>query len=974
MKSSILFLLMICCTASGIAQIGENAELQNLLQNKTTFKEIKTTVEGFYRQKLSVLAPSDSSLRKKISRERKFWNRYLYEAESHLLPDGRIADAGSKTLDAIDNGAIPNNNFIESVGGNWSLIGPTSATEGVGRINRIAFEPGSTSVIYAGSSGGGLFRSTNAGITWSNVNSFLPSLGISGIVVINSNTIYILTGDGDARSSGGFTFQSGYIRYSAGVLKSTDGGSSWQRTADFPGITGNYCGMNLVTDPNNSNILLAATTEGLYRTTNGGASWSLCDIGLSGPSDDPVMVYDVKFAPGSSSLAYCTIRNGNSINDGRFLRSVDGGVSFGFNNSVVFNSTFSGIERIGIAVTSATPGNVYLFAGPGNPGAGTFKGLWLSTDHGANFDLQSSTPNILGSAGVNIDQNLYDLCIAVSPTNDKVIICGGLVIFKSTNTGVYFTQQTAYFGGGTHPDIHALEYNPANGYLYAGTDGGVAYSTNNGSSWSRIYSGLSCTQFYHFAIQDDGGDVWGGAQDNGILIKNGSTSSFSTYAGGDGYDVLTDVAPAGNQDDKYYSINEKIFADATIDEEITPPGSNNFFANLAMNPTDEDVIYAGYEELYVSTNRGDDWTEIKRSTIPHYSIGGNWCISSCPTNNTRLYSAGDDGLWRIDNLNSPAANTTTYLSTALEAAGYDGVQKITDIFVSENTSNRVWVTIGGYHANDKVFYTNNGGDTWTNISNGLPNLPVNSVVADGNDNVYIGTDMAVYYRGSSHNSWSPFYNNFPRVAVSELELTQPIAGSYFVYASTFGRGIWVSENFTECPSTIDINSNQQGQKFYQAGTEITSNAAVIGGATTDVAFRAGESLTLYDGFVVNPGVVFRAYIGSCNSGAALVRTANGDSIINFTNNIKGAKKYGIVHDVVHNGLNTEATFNIFNAGNYIIRIYDVNAKTYVSDLKLNFLNGRNKVVIPLNEDWGKFLRIDLFKEDMLLHCHDFEKR
>ncbi|MEO7307783.1 MAG: 3-coathanger stack domain-containing protein [Ferruginibacter sp.] len=974
MKSSILFLLMILFAVTGIAQIGENTELKNLLQNKTTFKEIKSTVEGFYRQKLSLLAPADSIQKKKISRERKFWNRYLYDAESHLLPDGRIADAGRKTLDAIDNGVIPSNNLIETVGGAWSLAGPTSASGGVGRINKIAFEPGSATVIYAGSSGGGLFRSSNAGITWSNVNSFLPSLGISGIVVVNSNTLYVLTGDGDANSNEGFTFKSGYIRYSAGVLKSTDAGSSWQRTADFPGITTNYCGMNLVSDPNNSNILLAATTQGLYRTSNGGATWSLCDIGLSGPSDDRVMVYDVKFTPGNSSLAYCTIRNGDNTNDGRFLRSTNGGISFSFNNSVIFNPAFSNIQRIGIAVTPAKPGNVYLLAGPGDPAAGTFKGLWLSTDYGANFNRLSSTPNILGAPETPYDQNLYDLCLAVSLTNDNLVLTGGQVIFRSTSSGAIFTQQTDYFGGSVHPDVHALEYNPANGYLYAGTDGGVSYSTDNGSTWSRIYSGLSCTQFYHFGIQDDGGDIWGGAQDNGILIKNGSSSSFNNYAGGDGYDVLTDLAPAGNQNDKYYSINKEIYADGIINLTITPPGSDNYFANLAMSPVNEDIIYAGYKQLYVSTNRGGDWTEIKTSDIPHVSIGGNWCISSCPTNDTRLYSAGDNGLWRIDNLNSPVPNTTTYLNDGLYAAGYDGVQKITDIFVSENTSNRLWVTIGGYHDSDKVFYSNNAGSTWTNIGKDLPNLPVNSVVADGSDNVYIGTDIAVYYRGASHNKWSPFYNNLPRVAVSELELTAPIGGVYFVHASTYGRGIWISQNFTECPSTLDINSDQQGQRFYQAGTEITSNAAVIGGATTDVAFRAGESLTLYEGFIVNPGGVFRAYIGNCNSGTALARTLNGDSIINFINNIKAAREYGFVDDAVSKGPNIEANFHIFSAGNYIIRVFDVNTHIYVSEWKSTLVKGINKEVFPLKEEWGKYLRIDLFKEDMLVHYHDFEKK
>ncbi|MGB4844278.1 MAG: 3-coathanger stack domain-containing protein, partial [Ferruginibacter sp.] len=159
-----------------------------------------------------------------------------------------------------------------------------------------------------------------------------------------------------------------------------------------------------------------------------------------------------------------------------------------------------------------------------------------------------------------------------------------------------------------------------------------------------------------------------------------------------------------------------------------------------------------------------------------------------------------------------------------------------------------------------------------------------------------------------------------------------------------------------------------------AGTEITSNAAVIGGATTDVAFRAGESLTLYEGFIVNPGGTFRAYIGNCNSGTALTRTANGDSVINFTKNIKAAREYGFIQYALRSGLNTEVTFNIFNADSYIVRLFDINAGVYVSELKSDLLKGINKMAIPLKDEWSKYLRIDLFKEDMLVHYQDFEKK
>lgn len=978
MKKTLLLIFFAFTAIFCRAQLGQEQELEQRLIGKSKFIDIKATVEDFYEEKTATLLPADSLAKKRMNRQRKFWNRYLFDAESHLDSEGYIVNAARKSLDFINSNNLNSVNRTETSAGKWTLIGPTYVEEGIGRVNRIAFDPSSTAIIYAGSSGGGLFKTTNAGNSWSNVSSFLPSLGISGIVVVNSNTIYILTGDGDGQSSGGLTFKSGYIRYSVGILKTTDGGTTWQSTAPFPGIENeHYSGMQLVRDPNNPNILLAATTKGLFRTNNGGDSWSLCNIGNSTTSDDGVMIYDVKFAPGSSNNVYCTIRNGNSSTDGVFLRSTNGGVSFPFSNTVTFASSFTEIERIGIGVTPDNPSKVYLLAGPGSPGGNSFKGLWISSDNGENFTLQSNSPNVLGRLENNEyeEQNMYDLAIAISPSNEKVVVAGGLVIFKSTTGGILFTQETPYYGSESiHPDVHELVYNTANGKLYAGTDGGVAVSSNNGSTWTKLFSGLTCTQFYHFARQDDGGDMWGGTQDNGILVRNGNASSFDMYASGDGYDVLTDMAPAGNQDDKYYSINEKIFADAIIDEDITPPGSNNFFANLAMSPTDEDVIYAGYKKLFVSTNRGDDWTEIKTSTIPHRSIGGNWCISSCPTNNTKLYSAGKDGLWLIEGLNSPDPNTTTNLTDALIAAGYNDQQKITDIFVSENTSNRLWVTVGGYTSTAKVFYSNNGGSSWTNKSGSLPNLPVNAVTADNNDNIYIGTDIGVYYRGLNDTEWTPFYNGLPRVAVSAIEYYNGISSNNIIYVSTYGRGLWASEAFSACASDMDINQNLTGQKFYQADN-ITSNSSIEGGVGTDVFFRAATSVTLYPEFIVNSGTEFTAYIGPCNSGAAPYKMLNGsDSIINVIRNIKSARQYGLVHSTIINGLAVKGVFNIFTKGDYSIRIFDTETGRYLSILPVTFAVGINNIDFTLQPEWGKYLRIDLFKSDMLVHYMDFEKK
>lgn len=990
MKKIFVYIFLLFLSLTSQAQLKADDELKQLLVGKTKFYEIKTIVESFFKEKINLLRPEDSTQKKKINRQRKFWNRWFYESESRLNSNEEVENFAQKILQ--NQASVINS--PQTAFGNWSHEGPTSVSEGIGRINRLAFDPVAPSTVYAGSSGGGLFKTETNGYTWESIGGFIPSLGISGIVVSynNSQVIYVLTGDGDAFFPGGLTNLSGYMRYSVGVLKSTDGGNTWNQTGAFPGLDNvQYVGFQLTQDPLNANVLLAATSKGLYRTTNGGASWNICDLnGDNNLTNDKKRVWDIKYKPGNSSVVYCAYKeidgNENSV---KFTLSGDGGISFN-SSGITYDHTIDNADRIVIGVTPANSSYVYLLCSPGyttdySNNNNTFEGLYRSTNSGQNFTRRSNSPDILGYSTVFYqygNQGTYDLALAVSPVNANIIATGGLVIWNSHNGGLSWDDETDYHwdldnSNYMHSDVHDLRYNPLNGLLFTATDGGVSISGDDGTSWNRVFAGLNCTQFYHFGAADDDGNIWGGAQDNGILRKNGGASSFNQYAGGDGYDVLTDLPPAGNQNDKYYSVNEKVYADAIVDVNITPPGANNFFANLAMSPTNEDVIYAGYEALYVSYSRGSNWASFDGTELPHYEIPGNWCISTCPTNRKRIYTAGANsssnshkGLWRIDNLDDAIPDVAINLTNNLEAAGYPGSHpKITDIEVSSSGSNVLWVTIGGYEDTAKVFYSTSSGISWTNITGSLPNLPVNCIISDDNNNVYIGTDNGVYYRGSGDADWTPFYNGLPRVPVSELEIS-PVAPHTILYASTYGRGIWSSLIFTECISSLNISSTQQGQKFYQAGTSITSSSTVSGGTGTNVFFRAGSSVTLEPGFIVNPGSEFKGYIGPCNSGPVPFKTANVDSSINVINNIKAARQYGFVDDAITDGQNVTLILKMFDAGSYTIRVYDIAMGAYVASLPVYLDNGNNTLSMSVKIEKDKNFRADLFKEDMLVHKTD----
>ena len=989
MKKIFILLFCLCCFQNSYSQYTMKEELENQLIGKTKFYDVKYTVESFYRNKKALFRNTDSALLKQIDNQRKKWNRYFYESETHLNPNDEVENVAQRTFDYLITSYSQNNPIPESsIGGSWSLIGPTNASGGIGRINRMAYDPTNAQILYAGSAGGGLFKSTNNGVSWSNIGSFIPSLGVSGIVISHNdpNTIYVLTGDGDGFNSGGFNYSYGYVRYSVGILKSTDGGQSFQKTGDLPGSTGTkYVGFNLVQDPNNANVLMATTDRGIYKTSDGGATWTQCDFLNMG---DQRRVYDIEYKPGSSTIVYCTARDDDS--DCRFFKSTDGGATF----SQVLISFMEDATRIEIAVTPANASYVYLLAGPGymesnNNTNNTFKGLFRSTNSGDNFTKQSDSPDILGyddALSTFGHQSDYDLALAASPTNANTIIAGGLVVWRSTNGGTSWSEIVDYWedidnSNYIHADVHHLIYNPSSNALYASTDGGVSVSTDNGDNWANLFNGLSCTQFYHFEASNEDAETWGGTQDNGTLIRSGTSSIFDKFDGGDGYDVLTDKAPAGNNDDSYWVINKSIWADGIVDINITPDGIDEYFPNLAMCPTDEDILFAGYSKLFISYDRGEDWYSFYNNGGSGYYVPGNWSLSTCPTNIQRIYAAGknDDieGLFRVDNMiTQPAAPTD--LTTFLENAGYPTSHpKITDIAVSHNGSNTVWVTVSGYFDGQKVYRSTNSGSSWTNISNGLPNLPIHTIVADANDNIYIGTDIGVYYRGNGHTEWTPFYNGLPRVGVSELEIAfDPVQVELRLYASTYGSGIWISDVYGNCPSSLNITSTLQGQRFYQASNDITSTSPVTGAAGTTVGFRSGGEVNLTPGFNAVPGTEFVAYIGPCNSGLPLYRAIlnENDSLITFQNRINDYRLFGQIEKA--SCLNGNATIQVTlkQAGEYDIKIYNAENNKYVSAAKINCTTpGVYTASINLDKQ-NTFLRADLFKNNDIVFVQDFENK
>lgn len=841
MNFIILILAVIICGLP-LFSSGQPEDLKELLKDKFTFNEVTQTVDQY-------LATTPDTPEKEVFA--KHYRRWANFQSMHLGPNGEFVNIAKRTYDAVKRMAPPDPGW--SANGDWTFVGPNSSVTnnpdadilGLGRVDRLAFHPTNSNIIYAGTPAGGLWKTTNGGTSWTCLTNFIPSLGISGIVISHAdpNTIFVLTGDGDSYYDNTFLNLFGYVQLSVGVLVSYDGGTTWQQTG--PLSQNDFTGYRLVQHPTNANILMAATSDGLYRNTNGGSAWTQEITGR---------IYDIEFKPGDPSRVYAS-------GVASFYYSTNTGADW--NSNSTFNYPLCANGRVEIAVPPSLASKVYLLAGPKTTG-NTFCGFYISTDNGLSFTRSTNTPNILGDETGLYDQSIYDLGITVKPTNDQVIITGGLIIYKSTNGGSTFSYATTYRESGgnyIHPDIHDVAYNPLDGNLYTAGDGGVHRSTDDGVSWTDLSSGIATTQFYY--IDDYNSNqyvILGGCQDNGIKYRNSNTTQFYHIFCCDGGDVTIDYS---NQNRGFATVNTSIIYYTNFT--TTAPTEiifylNNFFPKHVLNSSNPDILYYSYSNIYkyvASTN-----THTPLTSAAH----GYWAITTCQSNALRLYAAGGMSAYATTGELYTSPDGGSNWSTLSSNPGFpSNFPRISDIGVSPVNSNYVYVTFSGYTSGLKVYYSGNTGTTWANYSYDLPNVPVWSIEVDASNNVYVGTDIGVFYKAAGATAWEPYYNNLPNVPVTDLAMNQE---SDQLLAATFGRGIWKATLRDPCPTTATITTNVSGQYFRSASVAITMSSDVVGGEGTDAVLRTPGYIQLTPGFQANGdiGNDFLAYLGPCDSG------------------------------------------------------------------------------------------------------------
>jgi len=703
--------------------------------------------------------------------------------------------------------------------GSWINIGPIDLPSspnifwGNGRINAIGFHPTDPDVIFIGAPAGGLWKSNDGGQTWTPLTDNQPTLGVSAIVVDHSNpdNIYIGTGDRDAGDAAGM-----------GVFKSTDGGITFSQSSSG---MGNTTVGRMIMHPTNSQILFAATSSGVYKTIDGGDTWTMSRSGnmkeLVFKSGDPTVL----FASGG----------------GNFYKSTDSGDSF----THITNGTPSGASRGVIGVSDANPDYVYFFT----TGNSAYYGTYLSTDGGDNFVLKSDSPNVMGWScnGGSGGQAWYDLDIAIDPTNENVIYAGGINCWKSTNAAQTWTMVSNQTGGcgayPVHADLHVLEWNPLNGNLYVGNDGGIWFTDDDGATWTRITNGLAIGQQYKLGqsklLQNH---VTTGYQDNGISLFHTDTWIQSDmYA--DGMEAEMDNTDTTlsygcmQYGRMYRMVNDK--ADVLIAGQgvngITESGA--WVTPFCQHETNNEVMFIGYSNLWKTTNlqaSSPSWTKISSGI----GAGGIKVVEHSPADENIFYFATTGNSFiRSDDI---MESTITYnnLSTGLPGSG-----AIYDIEAHPWNSDFVYLTRG-----TKVYKSENKGDSWEDISANLPNISMNDIAYYDRNNVeglYVATNIGVFFKDEFMSEWILFSDGLPEAILAtevEMYLDPDDRSMDRIRSSTYGRGLWGSPTYYYAPTAdfdasetnvpancpIDFYDRSQGYPHswswtFEGGTPETSN-------------------------------------------------------------------------------------------------------------------------------------------------------
>lgn len=737
--------------------------LKNLPANKSpneyTFYDYQNAFESFFEQH-PVEREIENGEEQEGDNGWMQFKRWEYKMES--LIDKRTGAFPKKTAQQVSNEYYKTHAHQRSgLTANWSSLGPDysySGYSGIGRLNCVAFHPTDLSTYWVGAASGGLWVTHDNGGSWTCMTDQNGVLAVSDIIVPedfdSTHTIYIATGDREL-----------WVNRSIGVLKSTDGGNTWDTTGLQFTIYDNRMVNRLLIDPTNSNVLLAATSAGVYKTEDAGATWNLLTN---------TEYIDMEYRPGDFNVLY------SSTKYGQIHFSDNGGNTW----TTPYNDNAA--HRIELAVSPEHPGWVYAVAASEDAG---LYGVFKSEDNGLTYNqvFYRDTANLLTWASDGKEdggQGWYDLCLAASPEDANILLVGGVNTWRSKDGGVTWKIVNHWYGDqaqSVHADKHTLRFRP-NGDLFECNDGGVYLSRNNGTGWADKSNGIVISEMYRLGVsQTEYGDIITGLQDNGT--KSLSGGSWEDVIGGDGMECIIDYTDASVQyGTLYYGYLYRTEDHWENSTEVTPfeAGDGAWITPYIIDPVDPNILYGGFYDVWQTIDKGASWFQI--TSFNSSSLLQTLAIA--PSNNQVLYAADNNHIRRTTDL-------INWKDIRFNLPSDFG--SIESIAVKHDDPMTVWVALSGFNG-PGVFQYNDSDSTWINISAGLPPIPIYSVVqnkqSENEVQLFAGTELGVYIK-KGNADWAPYANGLPNVRIGEIEMYySDIPGDSRLRAATYGRGMW----------------------------------------------------------------------------------------------------------------------------------------------------------------------------------------
>lgn len=708
----------------------------------------------------------------------------LRELDGLRLRTTRARVAGVPTGGAVQPGNL--GVIVPSVAGletrAWKALGPGNIG---GRTRSLLVHPTNHDTIWAGSVGGGIWRTDDGGVGWQPVDDFMANLAVTSLVMDpnDPDLIYAGTGEGfgnlDALRGGG-------------IFRTTDG-AHWSQV---PATSSGWNDVNRLAISADGAVLLAATRSGLRRSAD--ASRAVWQTVL------PDAVGDVKFHPAQPNLAVAG--------------SLNGGVSwFSTNGGLTWRPSTHGTpwgRRVEICYALADPDVVYVSAEV------TGGQIWRSTDGGKSFVRRQAIDPDGDPARFLGDQGWYDNVIwAGDPTDSDFVIVGGVDLWRSTNGGDSLIDISTWWDSGSaHADHHAIVAHPSfdgagNRTVFFGNDGGVyraddVRTVGNDANvprvngWKELNNTYGVTQFYGGAGNAVSGVIIAGAQDNGTLAKpaGAGPDDWHTIFGGDGGFCAADPADANTFYGEYVFLNIHRNTDGATTDDTEgnryisgqfwnpvigrwdwkpapfriPDAFNQralFIAPFVLDPNQPNRILAGGESLWRTNDAkapntassGPRWASIKPPTNGRISA-----IAVAPGDSDRVWVGYDTG----EIARSLNATATQPVWTRVDGPGPGRIQAARfchQILVSPHDSDTVLVAFGGF-VTGNLWRTQDGGVTWADISGSLPHAPIRAIAVHPVQPAffYIGSEVGVFASDDSGATWSPTNEGPANVSVDDL--------------------------------------------------------------------------------------------------------------------------------------------------------------------------------------------------------------